>query len=112
VEIGGIKYGYLDYLKRESDNLARSKEGKLYSKGGNLYYKNETLKINVKLKKKRYSSEINAFNEISKLKDPLNVDSYKFNWQVEPDYIFYRDNDFVPENYTPNYKKTFYDSLK
>ena len=121
VEIGGIKYGHLDYLKSGDENLAMSQEGELYSKGDNLYYKNEALKINIKLKKKQYSSEIdyqrhkifeiNAFNEISKLKDSLKVGSYKFDWQVKDDYIFYRDNDSIPENYTPNYKKTFYNRL-
>ena len=121
IEIGGIKYGYLDYLKRESKTLAKSEVGQLYNKGDNLYYKNETLKINIKLKRKQYSPEIdyqrhklfeiNAFNEISKLKDSLKADSYKFDWQVKDDYVFYRDNDSIPENYTPNYKKIFYNSL-
>lgn len=122
VEIGGIKYGHLDYLKSEGETFARSHEGKLYHKRGKLFYKNETLKINVELKKKQYSVEIdnhrqmifefNAFSEISKLKDSLKVDSYEFDWQVKEDYIFYRETISIPEKHTPNYKKAFYNSLK
>lgn len=122
VEISGIKYGYLDHLQRENETLAKSEIGELYIRGDDMYYKNAALKINVKLKKKSYSSEIdnqrlkvfeiNAFNEISSLKDSLKVGDYKFDWQVKEDYIFYRDTDTIPDNYEPSYKKKFYSNLK
>jgi len=123
VEIGGIKYGYLDHLHRaENETHAKSEVGELYTKRGNIYYKNTALNIDIKLKKKCYSSEIdnqrlkvfeiNAFNEISNLTDSLKIEGYKFDWQVNDDYVFYRDNDSIPDNYIPNYKKEFYSSLK
>ena len=121
VEIGGIKYGYHDHLKRKDGSFAMSKVGKLYWKNQNLYYKNEALKIDLKLKRKNYNSkidlhrlkifEINAFNEISKLKDSLEVSNYPFDWQVKDDYVFYRENDSLPKNYIPNYVKKFYKKL-
>lgn len=52
VEIGGIKYGYLDRLQRENETLAKSETGKLYTKRGDLYYKNTALKIDICLRKK------------------------------------------------------------
>ncbi len=123
VEIGGIKYGYLDRLQRENETLAKSEIGELYTKGGDLYYKNTVLKINAKLKKIDYSSEIdnqrlkifeiNAFNEITSLKDSLKIDGYKFDWWiVKEDYIYYRDTKAIPDNYKPNYWKKFYNNLK
>ncbi len=122
IEIGGVKYGHLDYLVKENETLARSKEGTLYKKGGDLFYRNDSLKIHLKLKKKSYSPEIdakrykifkvNAFNEISKLKDSLNVSNYQFNWQVKGDFEYFKNNDTIPENYIPNYKRIFFESIK
>lgn len=125
VEIGGIKYGCLDSLQRVNETLAKSESGELYTKGDDLFYKNTALKIDVKLKKKPYSAdidyqrlkifEINAFNEISRLKDSLKVEyqlDREFDSAVKSDYIFYRDNDTIPDNYVPNYKKEFYSGLK
>ncbi|UOY08652.1 hypothetical protein L0P88_08875 [Muricauda sp. SCSIO 64092] len=121
VEIGGAKYGYHDHLKRKDGPFAMSKVGKLYWKNQNLYYKNETLKIDLKLKRKNYNSkidlsrlkifEIKAFAEISKLKDSLKVSNYEFDWKVKDDYVFYRENDSLPENYTSNYINKFYEKL-
>lgn len=127
VEIGGIKYGDFDYLKKEGETQTYfdSQGGELYKKGDCLHYKNENLKINIKLKKKPYTSdidyqrqkifEINAVNKISKLKDSLQVEyqlDSNFASTVKSDYIFYRDNVSIPENYSPKYIDAFYRSLK
>ncbi|GEM_PF-3540467 len=118
IEIGGIKFGYLDYL----DDHNNSKKGKLYNQNGKVYYKNESLNIDIKLEQKNYTSEIdrqrqklfeiNAFNEISKLKDSLKVHEYKFDWNVKLDYLYYRDNLFISKDYKPDYIKKIYKSLK
>lgn len=117
VEIANIKFGYLDYF----DNHNNSKRGKLYNKNGEIYYKNKALNIDIKLKQKKYTLkidrqrqklfEINAFNEISKLKDSLKVQEYKFDWNVKSDYLYYRDNLFISKDYEPDYIKKFYKSL-
>ncbi len=117
VEVGGIKFGYLDYLKSVDKN-----KGELYHKNGKLHYKNESLNINVKLEQKKYTSKIdnqrlkifetNAFAEVSKLKDSLDVKNYMFDWNVRDDYIFYRDNNYIPDDYQPGYIRRFHNSLK
>lgn len=117
VEVSGVKFGYLDYLNQNGDG----KSGELYYKKGKLYYKNESLNIDMKLDQKEYSAkidnqrqkifEINAFNEISRLKDSLSVD-YKFDWNVRNDYIYYRDNHIPKKDYKPDYIVVFYKRLK
>lgn len=117
VEVSGVKFGYLDYLNQNGDGNS----GELYYKKGKLYYKNESLNIDMKLDQKEYSAkidnqrqkifEINAFSEISRLKDSLSVD-YKFDWNVRNDYIYYRDNHILKKDYKPNYIVVFYESLK
>jgi len=120
VEIYGIKYGKHDQLKSTSstkDIIATSEKGKLYRKGDDLYYANEELKINVKLKKEKYSQKIDnrrykifetdAFSRTSILKDSLKVKDYKFDWNVKNDYLYFRDNP-LPDGYQPEYIKKIY----
>ncbi len=125
VEVGGIKYGYLDYLKCEDKHLDKThKRSKLYTKKGNLFYKNDELGINIRLKKKSYSTEIdyqrckifeiNAFNEIRRLQDSLNT-KFDFNSEfdslVKLDYQFYKESSSMPKNHIPKYKELFFRSL-
>lgn len=122
VEVEGVKYGYLDFLSRTTadsgDVIAQSQTGSLYIKDNNLYYKNESLSINVKLKKKEYSAkidrqrkkvfEINTFNELRRLRDLAHPDESKeFDWNTQEDYLFYRNNDVPYEDYIHRYKARF-----
>ncbi len=121
IEISGIKYGHHDYLigsgASDSDTIAISKVGRLFKKNGKLYYCNKELNFEVQLKEQEYSSridsrrkklfEIKAFYEVSRLKDSLKVE-YKFNWNVDKDYEYYRDSRSLPEDYVPEYLKAFF----
>ncbi len=116
VEIGMTKFGLLDYLDSAEDAIGVSKNGKLYMKNGNLFYQNKNLKIDTKLKKKKYSKEIDykrskifsidAFNRASLIKDSLQVEEYEFDWDTEEDYCTYRDNSEI------NFKRYMYTYLK
>ncbi len=102
IEVSGIKFGYLDFM---SDG-----KSKIYEKNGNLYYQNDSLNINTKLKKKKYSDkidykrlklfEIYAMTRISLLNDSLNHKLYNYDWNIKEDYINYRDHDSIPLFYT------------
>jgi hypothetical protein len=58
VEIGGIKYGFIDKLKKtnKNDTISISKHGVLFKKNKNLYYHNYNLEKNFKLKRVNYKS--------------------------------------------------------
>src|SRR5690606_28106881 len=62
VEIGGVKYGYHDYLIKldpnESDIIASSDVGQLFRMKGELYYANKDLAFELKLEKIKYTSKI------------------------------------------------------
>lgn len=129
IEFGYRYFGYHDYLVRIENSpkniIAESEFGKLYKKKDNLYYYNTEHKIDVRLRREDYSDQIdkrrkNIFQLISqgkifKLKDSLQVEyqlDSNFASTVKSDYIFYRDNVSIPENYSPKYIDAFYRSLK
>jgi hypothetical protein len=115
VEIGGIKYGNLVWLSKGQSNdgiVAQNQQGTLYFKRGSLYYKDDGLKINTMLVKRKYTKEIEYHRfkiyEINAFSEALSVhyetDSV-FHSTVKADYEFYRDNRSLPLNYMPAYKK-------
>lgn len=93
-----------------SHNFTLSKEIKLYF--DSLQIRHAGNLLNYEVVDAENGNLIIAFNEISKLKDELKAEGYEFDWQVKDGFIFYRDNVAIPDNYMPNYKKEFYNSLK
>jgi hypothetical protein len=126
IEIHGVKFGFHDYLNEFNDEtgiIAKSNVGKLYkNKKGELYYCNSSLKFKIKLEEKSYTTkmdelrlkifEIKAFNEINKLKDSLKINDYKFDWNVNEDFIYHKNQIDFPIDYTPIYIQKFYSSIK
>lgn len=62
VEIGGIKYGFIDKLEKTTlnDTISKSKNGILFYKKNNLVYYNYELKKEFKLSKVKYKSSFKA----------------------------------------------------
>lgn len=126
VEISGIKYGYLDTLRRiegaTEGLLAASDKGELRLKNGVYMYNNRELKFTVRLKKVNYSPKIDAQREklfgvfarqvINDLKRRYNRENYQMSKTVEEDYIYYRDNERMPEGYQPGFIEEFYQRKK
>ncbi|NDW13671.1 hypothetical protein D0T50_12330 [Bacteroides sp. 214] len=125
VEVGGIKYGFLDMLNNteRNDTIASSKVGLLLLENGNYRYINKELKIDIELKKYAYTEKmdanrykifsIDAFTQISALKNRFKNTDYKINsHEVRADYLYYRDNSKMPEEYKPSYLIRFYAELK
>lgn len=120
-EIGGVKYGLLDVLDNagQKDTIASSNIGVLLFKDGNYHYRNEELKLNIKLKKCIYTDkmdynryklfDIDAFTKISALKKQFKNTDYKINSdEIYDDYIYFRDNVKLAKDYQPSYILRFY----
>lgn len=62
VEIGGVKYGFIDKLIKinDKDTISKSEKGALFYKNGVLFYYNYELKKEFKFKKVRYKSSFTS----------------------------------------------------
>lgn len=127
VEILGIKYGKLDFLKKVEKVgdkiIATSDVGRLEIEGDKVKYQNYELHLSVRLKEVKYTVAhdsrrqklfgVYIYLKIKSLKKKYGYPGYLYKWQmVDNDYKYFRDNQTLDSTYTPEYLKDFYRYLE